>query len=184
MAPLNRANVDTDAIIPKQFLRRIERSGFGKNLFHEWRYLDYEGTKENPNFILNKPPYRKATVLLAMDNFGCGSSREHAAMSPRLLGAAAVIVRSFARIHESNLKKQGVLPLTLVDPASYDLVRETDRVSVLGLAELSPGSPLTTVLHHEDGTEDTLQVQHSLNEEQIEWFKNGSALNVLKKQKR
>src|SRR5262245_10367088 len=78
MAPLERVNVDTDAIIPKQFLRKVDRIGFGKHLFHEWRYTDYEGTKENPEFILNKNPFRKATILLARDNFGCGSSREHA----------------------------------------------------------------------------------------------------------
>ena len=72
--PLNRVNVDTDAIIPKQFLKKIEKVGFGKHLFHEWRYSDYEGTTENPDFILNQPTYRKATVLLTRDNFGCGSS--------------------------------------------------------------------------------------------------------------
>src|SRR3989338_9908301 len=77
-APLDRVNVDTDAIIPKQFLRKIDRAGFGKHLFHEWRYLDYEGTNENPEFVLNQPRYRGASVLLARDNFGCGSSREHA----------------------------------------------------------------------------------------------------------
>ena len=78
VVPLDRANIDTDAIIPKQFLRKIERTGFGKHLFHEWRFLDYEGTKENPDFVLNKPEYRNSTVLLTRDNFGCGSSREHA----------------------------------------------------------------------------------------------------------
>ena len=77
-APLDRVNVDTDAIIPKQFLKKIDKKGFGKHLFHELRYIDFEGTKENPNFVLNQEPYRKATVLLTRDNFGCGSSREHA----------------------------------------------------------------------------------------------------------
>jgi aconitate hydratase len=118
-------------------------------------------------------------VVVGDENYGEGSSREHAAMSPRLLGAAAVITRSFARIHESNLKKQGVLPLTFADPADYDKVRETDRVSVEGLAGLEPGQPLTVVLHHQDG----LAVNHSLNAEQIEWFRAGSALNVLRKHK-
>jgi aconitate hydratase len=122
-------------------------------------------------------------AVIGDENYGEGSSREHAAMSPRLLGAAVVIVRSFARIHESNLKKQGVLPLTFVDPADYDKVRETDRISVQGLADLSPGSTLTVVLHHDDGTSDSFDAKHSMNAEQIEWFKAGSALNVLKTQK-
>ena len=121
-------------------------------------------------------------VVVGDENYGEGSSREHAAMSPRLLGAAAVIVRSFARIHESNLKKQGVLPLTFGDPADYDKVQENDRVSVLGLAALAPGEPLTVRLTHADGSVDEIQVRHSLNAEQIEWFRAGSALNVLKKQ--
>jgi aconitate hydratase len=119
-------------------------------------------------------------VVVGDENYGEGSSREHAAMSPRHLGAAAVIVRSFARIHESNLKKQGILPLTFADPADYDKVRETDRVSVLGLAGLAPGKDLAVVLHHEDGSEDRVAVKHTLNAEQIGWFRAGSALNVIK----
>ncbi len=91
-------------------------------------------------------------VVVGDENYGEGSSREHAAMSPRLLGAAAILVRSFARIHETNLKKQGVLPLTFADPADYDRVRETDRISILGLADLAPGRRVTVVLHHADGT--------------------------------
>ncbi len=121
-------------------------------------------------------------AVVGDDNYGEGSSREHAAMSPRQLGAAVVIVRSFARIHETNLKKQGVLPLTFEDPAAYDRVRETDRVSVLGLAELAPGAALRAVFHHEDGSEDETAVLHSLNEEQIAWFRAGSALNLLRTQ--
>jgi aconitate hydratase len=119
-------------------------------------------------------------VVVGDENYGEGSSREHAAMSPRLLGCAAVIVRSFARIHESNLKKQGVLPLTFEDPADYDAVRETDRVSVFGLADLEPGRPCQAVFHHEDGAEDRAKVRHSLNREQIQWFRAGSALNLLR----
>ncbi|NIL99547.1 MAG: aconitate hydratase [Acidobacteria bacterium] len=111
-------------------------------------------------------------VVVGDENYGEGSSREHAAMSPRLLGAAAVIVRSFARIHETNLKKQGVLPLTFGDPADYDKVQERDRISITGLAGLTPGADVTVVLHHEDGREDTVCARHSLNA--------GSALNVLK----
>jgi aconitate hydratase len=122
-------------------------------------------------------------VVVGDENYGEGSSREHAAMSPRLLGAAAVITRSFARIHESNLKKQGVLPLTFANAGDYDKVRETDRISVVDMASLEPGKPLTVVLHHDDGSEDRIQVNHSLNSEQIEWFRAGSALNVLRKRK-
>ena len=119
-------------------------------------------------------------VVVGDDNYGEGSSREHAAMSPRLLGAAAVVVKSFARIHETNLKKQGVLPLTFVDPADYDLVREGDRVSVTALATLAPGSAHTVVFHHADGSEDRAETAHTLNEEQITWFRAGSALNQLR----
>ena len=103
-------------------------------------------------------------------------------MSPRHLGAAAVITRSFARIHESNLKKQGVLPLTFVDPADYEKVLETDRISLRGLKTLAPDSALTAVVHHADGSEESFSVDHTLNEEQIGWFKAGSALNLLRQQ--
>ncbi len=120
-------------------------------------------------------------IVVGDENYGEGSSREHAAMSPRHLGAAAVIVRSFARIHESNLKKQGILPLTFADPSDYDKVRETDRISVLGLGTLAPGKPLAAVIHHEDGSEDRITLNHTLNDEQIGWFRAGSALNVLKR---
>ena len=122
----------------------------------------------------------KRWVVVGDENYGEGSSREHAAMSPRLLGAAAVIVRSFARIHESNLKKQGVLPLAFVDPADYEKVRETDRVSVTGLADLAHGRTLKAVFHHEDGSRDEVDVSHSMSEEQIDWFRAGSALNLLR----
>ncbi len=121
-------------------------------------------------------------VVVGDENYGEGSSREHAAMSPRHLGAAAVIVRSFARIHESNLKKQGVLPLTFDDPADYDKVQETDKISIVGLASLKPDVPLQVTLDHADGSEDTITVNHTLNDEQIEWFKAGSALNLLRAQ--
>jgi len=122
----------------------------------------------------------KRWVVVGDENYGEGSSREHAAMSPRLLGAAAIIVRSFARIHETNLKKQGVLPFTFVDPRDYEKVRETDRISVQGLDQLSPGTPVTVVLHHDDGTTDEVSVKHTLNREQIGWFEAGSALNLLR----
>jgi aconitate hydratase len=119
-------------------------------------------------------------VVVGDENYGEGSSREHAAMSPRLLGCAAVIVRSFARIHESNLKKQGVLPLVFSDPADYERARETDRVSVTGLDRLAPGRPVQVAFHHDDGTRDECQTVHSLSEEQIAWFRAGSALNLLR----
>ena len=120
-------------------------------------------------------------VVVGDENYGEGSSREHAAMSPRYLGAAAVITRSFARIHETNLKKQGVLPLYFVNAADYDKVQEKDRVSVLGLSSLAPGKNLTCVLKHENGSEDRFEVKHTLTAEQVEWFKAGSALAANKK---
>jgi aconitate hydratase len=119
-------------------------------------------------------------VVVGDENYGEGSSREHAAMSPRHLGAAAVITRSFARIHETNLKKQGVLPLTFADPADYGKVREDDRISITGLAGLAPGEPLTAVLRHADGTRDACPVRHTLTAEQIAWFRAGSALNRIR----
>jgi aconitate hydratase len=121
-------------------------------------------------------------VVVGDENYGEGSSREHAAMSPRHLGAAAVIVRSFARIHETNLKKQGVLPLVFEDSALYERVRETDRVSVRGLDALEPGRSLEVVFHHDDVSQDAGRVKHSLNRDQIRWFRAGSALNVLRSQ--
>ena len=121
-------------------------------------------------------------VVIGDENYGEGSSREHAAMSPRLLGAAAIIVRSFARIHESNLKKQGLLALTFEDPADYDRVQETDRLSLVGLATLAPGKPVTCHLHHADGSREEIQLRHTLNAGQIEWFKAGTALNLLRQQ--
>jgi aconitate hydratase len=122
-------------------------------------------------------------VAVGDENYGEGSSREHAAMSPRLLGAAAVLVRSFARIHETNLKKQGVLPLTFENPGDYERVAEGDRISIRGLTQLAPGKPLRAVLHHADGREEEFAVRHTLNAEQISWFRAGSALNLLRSAK-
>ncbi len=118
-APLDRANIDTDAIIPKQFLRKIERTGFGKHLFHEWRFLDYEGTKENPDFVLNQPAYRQATVLVTRDNFGCGSSREHAPWALGDYGFRVVIAPSFADIFYNNCVKNGIL-LAILKPEEVE----------------------------------------------------------------
>jgi aconitate hydratase len=119
-------------------------------------------------------------VAVGDANYGEGSSREHAAMSPRLLGAAAIITRSFARIHESNLKKQGLLPLTFEELGDYDRIRGDDRISLLGLSGLAPGKPVNCVINHADGTQETLNLRHTLNQGQIEWFKAGSAMNHLK----
>jgi aconitate hydratase len=118
-------------------------------------------------------------IVIGDANYGEGSSREHAALSPRLLGGAAVIARSFARIHESNLKKQGLLALTFRDPADYEHIREDDRVSLVGLADLAAGKPVECTVRHADGAAETLQLEHSFSESQLEWFRAGSALNLL-----
>ncbi len=118
-------------------------------------------------------------VAFGDENWGEGSSREHAAMEPRYMGGKAIIVRSFARIHEANLKKQGVLPLTFADPADYDKVRYDDTVDITGLAELAPGSQVTVVLRHTDGTTEPIRCNHTMSDEHIDWFKAGSALNLL-----
>jgi aconitate hydratase len=118
-------------------------------------------------------------VVIGDENYGEGSSREHAAMEPRHLGGRAIIVKSFARIHETNLKKQGMLPLTFADPADYDKLLEDDRLSILGLATFAPGVPLTLVARHADGREDRIPLNHTFNAGQIAWFKAGSALNLM-----
>ena len=119
-------------------------------------------------------------IVIGDENYGEGSSREHAAMSPRYLGAKVVIVKSFARIHETNLKKQGILPLTFADPKDYDQFERSDRVSVTGLALLAPGKPVEVTIQKADGQTVTIKCLHTLTEEQIGWFKAGSALNALK----
>jgi aconitate hydratase len=119
-----------------------------------------------------------AWVVVGDENYGEGSSREHAAMSPRHLGCAGVIVKSFARIHETNLKKQGILPLTFADPRDYDRFGQDDRVSLTGLAALQPGQPVTVVIRKPDGRTETIQCNHSLTREQLAWFRAGSALNA------
>jgi aconitate hydratase len=118
-------------------------------------------------------------VVVGDSNYGEGSSREHAALSPRLLGGAAVIARSFARIHESNLKKQGLLALTFQDPADYDRVRADDRLSLVGLEEMAPGQPVECRIKHADGTRETLFLHHTFSASQLEWFRKGSALNLF-----
>ena len=121
------------------------------------------------------------TIVFGEENYGEGSSREHAAMEPRFLGVKAVVVKSFARIHETNLKKQGMLALTFANPADYEKVRQDDKISIRGFETMSPGTPLTIVLSHSDGTEDSFEVNHTFNHAQIEWVREGSALNKIRK---
>ncbi|MBI9072663.1 MAG: aconitate hydratase [Melioribacteraceae bacterium] len=121
-------------------------------------------------------------IVVGDENYGEGSSREHAAMEPRHLGGKAVIVKSFARIHETNLKKQGMLPLTFDNPSDYDKIREDDKLSIIGLTDFTPGKPLTLVIKHSDDTSEEVVVNHTFNKNQIEWFKAGSALNLIASQ--
>jgi len=137
VAPLDRPNIDTDAIDPKQFLRKTERTGFGKHLFHEWRYLDYEGTKENPDFVLNKPIFRNATVLLTRDNFGCGSSREHAPWALLDYGFKVIIAPSFADIFFNNCGKNGIVPVCLKSSEVETLFKQVNA---------APGAQITADL--------------------------------------
>lgn len=141
VAPLDRANVDTDAIIPKQYLKSIKRSGFGPNLFDDWRYLDpgepggdNSKRRPNPDFVLNQPRYRGATVLLARENFGCGSSREHAPWALLDYGFQAVIAPSFADIFFNNCYKNGLLPIVLEPQVVDQLFREVSETEGYRLA--------------------------------------------------
>jgi len=153
-----------------------------------------ERTNEVMNFMTGKHDtvpqtaraYKEAeigSVVVGDENYGEGSSREHAAMEPRHLGVRAVLVRSFARIHETNLKKQGMLALTFARKDDYDKILEDDLMEVKGLTTFAPGKPLTVRLHHADGHAEDIQVNHSYNENQIEWFRAGSALNLIRKDK-
>jgi 3-isopropylmalate/(R)-2-methylmalate dehydratase small subunit len=133
VAPLDRANVDTDAIIPKQFLKSIKRSGFGRNLFDEWRYLDHgepgqdcAGRPKNPDFVLNQPRYQGASILLTRDNFGCGSSREHAPWALEDYGFRVLIGPSFADIFFNNCFKNGLLPIVLAAQQVDELFRQCE----------------------------------------------------------
>lgn len=153
-----------------------EAAGKGRNAL--------SGKQEEP-FSQIAREYQKSGigwVAVGDQNFGEGSSREHAAMSPRFLGCKAVIAKSFARIHETNLKKQGVLPLTFAHPSDYDRIREDDRISILGLRDLEPGKPVAAVVKHRDGTSEKITLHHSLSAPQIEWFRAGSALNLIASQ--
>jgi aconitate hydratase len=122
------------------------------------------------------------SVVVGDENYGEGSSREHAAMEPRHLGVRAIVVRSFARIHETNLKKQGMLALTFADKEDYDKVQEDDSIDIVGLTSFAPGKPISMVLHHKDGKQDEVILNHTCNAQQIGWFKSGGALNVIRAQ--
>ncbi|WP_353197041.1 aconitate hydratase [Parapedobacter defluvii] len=120
------------------------------------------------------------SIVVGDENYGEGSSREHAAMEPRHLGVRAVLVKSFARIHETNLKKQGMLALTFVNKEDYDKIEEDDTIDIIGLTEFAPGKPLTLMLHHADGSEERIEANHSYNDQQIGWFRAGGALNIIR----
>jgi aconitate hydratase len=149
-----------------------EEIGKGKNAL----------TNDIEPFSKNARDYKKkgiGWVIIGDENYGEGSSREHAAMEPRYLGCRAVIVKSFARIHETNLKKQGVLALTFANPADYEKIKEDDILSIQGLKTFTPGVPLVLLIEHPDHTVENVTLNHSYNEQQIEWFKAGSALNLI-----
>jgi aconitate hydratase len=149
---------------------------------------NYAKDDKDPEFMAvptSGRTYRDAgigTVVFGEENYGEGSSREHAAMEPRFLGVNAVIVKSFARIHETNLKKQGMLALTFANVDDYDKVRQDDKVSILGFSEMSPGIPLVVQLLHADGTSDYFDVNHTYNRVQIDWVRAGSALNKIREE--
>jgi len=126
-AVLDRVNVNTDAIIPKQFLKKIERTGYGKHLFHDWRYLDEEEKQPDPDFVLNRPRYQGAQILVARDNFGCGSSREHAPWALLDYGFRSIIAPSFADIFYNNCFKNGILPVVLSAEQVDRLFREIEN---------------------------------------------------------
>ena len=163
VAPMDRDNVDTDAIIPKQFLKSIQRSGFGPNLFDEWRYLDQPGQpgvpesarRPNPDFVLNQPRYAGASVLLARKNFGCGSSREHAPWALEQYGFRAIIAPSFADIFFSNCFKNGLLPIQLPDSVVAQLF---DEVFAFPGYQLTVDLPRQVIVKP-DGTEIAFDVQ-------------------------
>lgn len=174
----------------------LKYRGHLENISHNYMIGAINSFNDQTNRILNQVTreyspvpdvafnYKKkgiASVVVGEENFGEGSSREHAAMEPRFLNVKVVIVKSFARIHETNLKKQGILTLTFTDQDDYLRIREDDRISITGLKEFTPGKKMTVILYHSDGTNEKFMADHSYNEAQIEWFRAGSALNVLRK---
>jgi aconitate hydratase len=147
--------------------------GKGKNMLNKQ-------TESFPNIARQYKAKGMRWAIIGDNNYGEGSSREHAALTPRFLGCAAVIAKSFARIHETNLKKQGILALTFSNPADYDKIRESDKISLVGLDKIEQGKPVKCVIAHEDGSKEEILLAHSYNAAQIEWFRKGSALNVLR----
>ena len=139
-------------------------------------------TDEVPNVARKYKAEGITTIIVGDHNYGEGSSREHAAMEPRHLGVMAVIVKSFARIHETNLKKQGMLGLTFVNESDYDLIKEDDTFNFTDLADFSEGKQLTLEVVHADGTTNIVMLNHTYNKAQIDWFKAGSALNLIRKE--
>ena len=139
-------------------------------------------TKSTPEVAREYKKHNHDWVVIGDENYGEGSSREHAALEPRHLGGRAIIVKSFARIHETNLKKQGMLPLTFANPSDYDKIREDDKITLKGLTEFAVGKPLTMVIKHSDGTVEECSLNHTFNERQFDWFKAGSALNMIAKE--
>jgi len=139
-------------------------------------------TKATPEVAREYKKHGHGWVVVGDENYGEGSSREHAALEPRHLGGKAIIVKSFARIHETNLKKQGMLPLTFANPSDYDKIREDDKVSIKGLTEFAVGKPLSLLINHSDGSVEECSLNHTFNERQFEWFKAGSALNMIAKE--
>lgn len=146
-------------------------------------YNEFEDKYQQPHEVARR--YKKEGIswlVIGEDNYGEGSSREHAAMEPRFLGGVAVVVKSFARIHESNLKKQGMLPLTFDNPDDFEKIKQDDKFDIEGLDDFAPGVPLTLVAKHSDGSRDEIKVNHTFNENQIGWFRAGSALNMIAEQ--
>jgi len=142
---------------------------------------DYAGV---PDVARHYKANGKPWVVVGDENYGEGSSREHAALEPRHLGGRAIIVKSFARIHETNLKKQGMLPLTFANSSDYDKIQPTDLISLKGLKDLTPGKPLKCIVKHADGSQDEVTLNHTMNAGQIEWFRAGSALNRMAEKKK
>ena len=148
VAPLDAANVDTDQIIPKQFLQKTTRIGFGQHLFHDWRYLDAAGNEDNPDFVLNNPEYKGASILLTRENFGCGSSREHAPWAIQEYGFKVIIASSFADIFYANCINVGILPITLSEEAIESLFAQTKNKTQHFTVDLSAGTLDTDGAQH------------------------------------
>ena len=179
-APMPLVNIDTDMIIPKVFLKTIKRSGLGVNLFDEMRY-ERDGS-EKPDFVLNQPQYRDASILVAGDNFGCGSSRDTAAKGPWLLGVKAVLAQSFERIHRSNLVFMGVLPLQFNDGDSAQSLGldGSETFDIQGVGDLSVGQVVDVVATKGSGEKVTFKAKARLDTEfDVQYYNNGGILQTV-----